>query len=93
MVFADQPPGHEDERHRPQPGILFETLANCESANVGQVNIGKNKILILFFGESQAIGSSLGNTNLEPSAIKMWNETCDTPDSSVINKTLRFGVF
>jgi len=57
LVRNAQPPRHEDDQDRPQSGILFEALANFESANIGQINVGKNEVVILLFGEPQGIGS------------------------------------
>jgi hypothetical protein len=57
LVPSGQSPRHENDRDEVQSRIPFDLLANLEPANIGQINVGKNEVEVLTFGESQALGS------------------------------------
>jgi hypothetical protein len=65
-----QPPGHQNDLDRPQFGILFDSAANLEPADVGQINVRKNAVVRLFFGESQAIGARRRDANVKSAAFE-----------------------
>jgi hypothetical protein len=74
LVSFRQTPGHENDWDRAQLGILFDSAANLEPVNIRQFNVGKNEVVVLFLGESQAVGSVRRRTSVKAAAFQDYQQ-------------------
>ena len=76
--------------NEPQLRILFDSLANLEPANIGQVNVGKDEIMICPSASRRPSVPVAAMQTSNPARLSTSDKTSDSAGSSSISKILGF---